>query len=582
MEKKIYAKLVENAQRVFENCDLPCGNYSARDVDKYIGIHVDSVTEHYVDDDGITKTRRYDVPYPGVAENFWKNGQNSMEIIQVQEGTFTCSLPAWRIFAILAKYEKLIPAKNKFTFEKREDREFIAEFIVPKNIGTLVKMTEKKSCRKLDYVCLDLDEKVLVAADGCILSAVKIPKVETFGATGKYLLPTSVVKKGNLVYVEKSPDGKIFANNVICGEGTFPNWKTVFPKFNAKHEIVRLGKEFTALKDAVKGVAKNTEEACDGTKIVHFSGKSGEKSLTVYGRNEVSKRGSSRSASLQMPLPMNVHFVLDADRFILVDCDRMFFKPCGFAIGFVSDGVATILMPCLVDGDETSYYDPHKDCNLDILEMSGIKEVDPVVEDAPVVEISPVVETKNLPVPEKEVEEETPEEIVDVAPEESKELEETPAEPKEIVTVNGIAEGDFVELKIYSGETIIAKVFKFANDKVRLFVGGCTFNFSTNLIAKTDATKKTKPSWLKIGQTMTDGIFVSEIVKINRSSVVFADGVERKYFYLLTDCRPATDEEKNAAREKEVAEIVELEKSKKKSPFGWIRNIIRKAATFSF
>lgn len=578
MERKIYSKLAEKAKEVFDCLEIPSGVYSAKDVNNLIPF-----TTKGVDPEKIS-TPIYD--------GRWK--MDPMETISVSEGSFGCEFKAWRIFAYMAKFEKLVPAKDRVKFEKvAEEGTHCLELVVPKNIGKLPKCVGKDELRPvMDYVCYDVERHALVATDGYVLSVVHCD-CELFSEehkTSMILIDASLIKKDAEISISKTEFGYC-ANNIVINEMRYPKWHAVIPKFHEDEEIKFDKKAWKVLQKAVKEISK----ACK-MEYIHLLADEGNNSITVKGDNAAYNIIQEKNIEVPCVIRKSFHVAVNAKSFAKIDeADSMWIQGGDRALGFTNDKKMMLLMP--TNASEIIPADK-RERNIDLLNLSRIvcKEKDAIIP-APKAEVKeaeekhlPVPVVKSLPVPVVKVEtvpvaipcEITP--IVEKQIEDAEIVEEIKNEPKEVVaekkSVNGISEGDFVSLKIFSGEEIITKVLTFTdNGRVRLFIKSCTFNFSLDEIKPTDAKKKTSPTWLKVGKTITDGKFVSEITKINRSSVEFADGETRKLLYLLTNCRPATEEEKSSVQ---VVTAKEVEMQPKKERFSWIKKIIRKAAIFSF
>jgi len=579
MERKIYAKLAEKAKEVFDCLEIPSGVYSAKDVNNLIPF-----TTKGVDSEKIS-TPIYD--------GRWK--MDPMETISISEGSFGCEFKAWRVFAYMAKFEKLVPAKDRVKFEKvAEEGTPVLNLTVPKNIGKLPKCVGKDELRPvMNYVCYDVERHALVATDGHVLSVVHCDceLLSEEHKTSMILIDASLIKKDAELSISKTEFGYC-TNNIVVSEIKYPKWYAVIPQFH-EDEGIKFSKEaWRVLQKTVKEISK----ACK-MEYIHLFADEGNNSITVKGDNIDYNITQEKNIEVPCVIRKSFHVAVNAKNFAKIDeADSMWIQGGDYALGFSSNENTSILMPSLASGIIAA---DKRERTIDLLELSGIirKEEDAIIP-APKAEVKeaevkhlPVPVVKSLPIPVVKVEtmpvaipcEITP--IVEKQIEDAEIVEEIKNEPEEVAvtekkSVNGISEGDFVSLKIFSGEEIIAKVLTFTdNGRVRLFVKSCTFNFSLDEIKPTDAKKKTSPTWLKAGKALTDGKFVSEITKINRSSVEFADGETRKLLYLLTNCRPATEEEKSSVQ---VVTAKEVEMQPKKERFSWIKKIIRKAAIFSF
>lgn len=568
---KIYHGLVGFAKCVLNNSSMPVGKYTAKQVAK-----------------------SYMRP----------NGYN---MCSVTVGSFTCEVMEGSLFHALERFEKNIKPCDRVIFERVAEKGTpILEFAIPKGIKDVLKAVAKKHDAvlrpQMAGVCLDTEVGVIVASDGGTLTMASV-EVTRFAdeEQTRFVIPVDAFKDAEKVTIEKG-DHSFLCNGIDYINYRYPNFSTVIPQTLGMHISL---KKWSDLTKAAKAVAK-----ISGEDSIIIKGMCGEKKISVESESV------TKNVELSACLTQNVEVKMLIDRIKNMTSGELYVnRNVAMTIG---DGILSMM--CVENAHETEEMLSQDDANT--LMAAGIWKKEcrsefvadnattlPAVvakyenataeieETATIIDIktSKVMETKNLPaivpntLPAVVAVVIAPVAPIEVAPIEDAEIieevvaEEVTAEIAEPVeepqTVNGMAVGDYVTFKTFSGDTLTGKICNFSKNlkKARVIIFGWNkISLPIEALTLSAPGKMQKPSWLKTTTTITNGEITSEISIINRSKVVLADTTEINVKDALLKFRPLTAEEiKAREEEKPSAEVVPIKGN-------WFTRLLRKVALFSF
>lgn len=198
----------------------------------------------------------------------WKM-ENEDEEITISVGSFVCRFIASMVFAALAKFEKLVPSKERVKFTKCEESETVCRISiqVSRKAATVAKFTDKADGARdaLKYVYFDAQRGVLVATNGKRLAVrpVSISNVEgEFPENGLYILPKflkpgsyeiSCIRKGGELLTQTT---NAAGETSLCSfSSRYPNYRSVVPEDGKAIRVLDV-KTFSAF---VKQAAKDKE-----------------------------------------------------------------------------------------------------------------------------------------------------------------------------------------------------------------------------------------------------------------------------------------------------------------------------------
>ena len=195
--------------------------------------------------------------------------ENGYEEITISVESFVCRLIASMVFEVLAKFEKLVPAKERIKFTKREELEIICRISiqVSKEAASVDKFAAKgsKSIGGPRYVYFDAQRGVLVATNGKHLAVrpVSISNIEgKLPENGFYILQ-KFLKAGSyeIACIRKAGESCTLATNAagetsLCSfSGRYQNYRSVIPEGGTAIRVFDV-KSFSAF---VKQSAKDKE-----------------------------------------------------------------------------------------------------------------------------------------------------------------------------------------------------------------------------------------------------------------------------------------------------------------------------------
>jgi len=286
MEKDliIYDGIAKAAARVFDNVVCPAGEYSAKDLVKYLG------TRYY-----------FEIEY-----NEKHVKQN--EIITVSFDGSKCSFPVDRVFDICARFETAlsIPSARRVKFVRAaETRPVAVAFDVPAAAKDIIKAIPAKGDNlrpALNYVCVDTRRRCLAAVNMNVLSVVSVPDMYVSpDAKETYLIDPAVLKtgKGTLFVDEENavngtqtrPNGK---------DHVFPVWDKILPAVSDAQRINLAPETWKQLKKEITAAAKFSDNA---KTLVQISGREDSDKIKVtYLRIfETDKNETKRETFVNLP-----------------------------------------------------------------------------------------------------------------------------------------------------------------------------------------------------------------------------------------------------------------------------------------
>lgn len=237
----IYRAIASKANELFQRVNISAGTYSAKELAE----------------------RKW-----GKECFHWKM-ENEDEEITISVGSFVCRFIASMVFAVLAKFEKLVPTKERIKFTKCEELETICRISiqVSKEAASVSKFVVRWDDVKvaLTYVYFDARRAVLVATNGKRLAVrpVSISNIEgELPENGFYILP-KFLKAGSyeIACIKKAGELCTLATNAagetsLCpSEWRYPDYRRVIPEGGTAIRVLDV-KTFSAF---VKQSAKDKE-----------------------------------------------------------------------------------------------------------------------------------------------------------------------------------------------------------------------------------------------------------------------------------------------------------------------------------
>lgn len=195
--------------------------------------------------------------------------EDGKEEITISVESFVCRFVASMVFAVLAKFEKLVPTKERIKFTKREESETICRISIQisKEAASVAKFAAKgdESREALRYVYLDARRAVLVATNGKRLAVrpVSISNVEGELPENGFYIPPKFLNAGRyeIACIKKAGELFTLATNAagetsLCpSEWRYPNYQSVVPEGGTAIRVLDV-KTFSAF---VKQAAKDKE-----------------------------------------------------------------------------------------------------------------------------------------------------------------------------------------------------------------------------------------------------------------------------------------------------------------------------------
>lgn len=191
------------------------------------------------------------------------------EEITISVESFVCRFIASMVFTVLAKFEKLVPTKERIKFTRCEESETICRLSiqVSREAASIAKFTAKgdKLREALNHIYLDAQRGVLVATNGKRLAVrpVIISNIEgEIPENGFYILP-KFLKAGNyeIACIRKAGELFTLATNAagetsLCpSDWRYPDYRSVIPEGGTAIRVLDV-KTFSAF---VKQSAKDKE-----------------------------------------------------------------------------------------------------------------------------------------------------------------------------------------------------------------------------------------------------------------------------------------------------------------------------------
>lgn len=193
--------------------------------------------------------------------------ENSKEEITISVESFACRFVASMVFTFLARFEKLIPEKDRVKFTRSEESEILCSLSikVSREAAKVAKFASKgdKFRKVLNYVYLDIQRGILVATNGKHLAVrpVNISNIEgEIPENGFYILP-KFLKAGSYKMACIKKAGALFTQTTnaagettLCPSGLrFPDYRSVIPEDGNTIRVLNV-KSFS---DFVKHSAKD-------------------------------------------------------------------------------------------------------------------------------------------------------------------------------------------------------------------------------------------------------------------------------------------------------------------------------------
>ena len=241
MNIAIYRAIAAKANELFRRVKISAGTYSAKELAEQ------------------KKDKKY---------LCWEM-ENGNEEITISVEAFVCRFVASMVFAVLARFEKLVPSKERVKFTKCEESETVCRISiqVSREAATVAKFTDKADGARdaLKYVYFDAQRGVLVATNGKRLAVrpVSISNIEgELPENGLYILP-KFLKAGSyeIACIRKGGELLTQATNAVgetslCSfSGRYPNYRSVIPEDGKAIRVLDV-KTFSAF---VKQAAKDKE-----------------------------------------------------------------------------------------------------------------------------------------------------------------------------------------------------------------------------------------------------------------------------------------------------------------------------------
>lgn len=241
MNIAIYRAIASKANELFQRVKISAGTYSAKELAE----------------------RKW-----GKECFRWKM-ENEDEEITISVGSFVCRFIASMVFAVLAKFEKLVPTKERIKFTKCEELETICRISiqVSKEAASVSKFVARWDDVKvaLTYVYFDARRAVLVATNGKRLAVrpVIISNIEgEIPENGFYILPkflkagsyeiACIKKAGELCTLATDAAGE---TSLCPSEWRYPDYRRVIPEGGTAIRVL----DVKTLSAFVKQSAKDKE-----------------------------------------------------------------------------------------------------------------------------------------------------------------------------------------------------------------------------------------------------------------------------------------------------------------------------------
>lgn len=242
MNITIYRAIASKANELFQRVKISAGTYSAKEL-----------AEQKKDK----------------AFLCWEMEDGKEEII-ISVESFVCRFVASMVFTVLAKFEKLVPTKERIKFTKCEESETVCRLsiLISREAASVANFAAKgnESREALRYVYLDTRRGVLVATNGKRLAVrpVSISNVEgELPENGFYILPkflkagsyeiTCIRKVGELFTLATNAAGE---TSLCPSDWRYPDYRSVIPEGGKTIRVLDV-KSFSAF---VKQSAK--DESC--------------------------------------------------------------------------------------------------------------------------------------------------------------------------------------------------------------------------------------------------------------------------------------------------------------------------------
>lgn len=219
--------------------------------------------------------------------------ENSKEEITISVESFVCRFAAWMVFAILSKFEKLVPAKDRVKFTKCEETAgLVCSFTmdVTKSAIDAAKFVAKTNGYRpvMENVCIDIQGERLTAYDGYKMA---IRPVAIINVSGELLERRAFIRPNDLKNIVGRCEVRIYEKENTyqtevttergetyiceCG-GRFPNVDSISWQPEENQAI-----RFADLKE-LKKIAKDTIKSDCKLQIITDSGR---KSARIVARN---------------------------------------------------------------------------------------------------------------------------------------------------------------------------------------------------------------------------------------------------------------------------------------------------------
>lgn len=370
MNLAILNKLYEIADKVFnEGVNVKEGNYTASDLAKMKDIAFK---------DGYLETESKNV-YDHKCKQFIDKDCFVYPMATVSVLSFVCSFCVVKIFALVARFEKLagIPTKDRQLFVAANNvgnvlRTFDVE--INKDLGKLAKFAAKDELRPImNNICLDIRNHRAVASDGHVLQVRQFAVCagsawdESYGAFYP-LIPANEWKKmcalsgkgAKLVckLVEKN-ENEIYWICECCGitskyaQNRYPNYISVIPNVD-KSKCLQLDKKTW---NAAKKWVKSTKMTIDALTIIH---KEGSDSVQfVLQDNDFGTKNVAEFPCIGTPNEYYYVCVKASTLVKIVDEFNLYLpESADRALEYISEKVITLQMPLLAN-DMEYYYLAH-------------------------------------------------------------------------------------------------------------------------------------------------------------------------------------------------------------------------------
>lgn len=388
MNLAILNKLYEIAHKVFaEGCKVPDGSYNATDLAK--------LKECAFKSDYLKTESKNVYDYKG--KQFIDKDCFVYPMATVSVLSFVCSFCVVKIFALVARFEKLagIPTKDRQLFVAANNvgnvlRTFEVE--INKDLGKLAKFAAKDELRPImNNICLDIRNHRAVASDGHVLQVRQFAVCagsawdESYGAFYP-LIPANEWKKmcalsgkgAKLVckLVEKNENERYWMCE-CCGitskyaQNRYPNYISVIPNVD-KSKCLQLDKKTW---NAAKKWVKSTKMTIDALTIIH---KEGSDSVQfVLQDNDFGTKNVAEFHCIGTPNEYYYVCVKASTLVKIVDEFNLYLpESADRTLEYISEKVITLQMPLLAN-DMEYYYLAHnnKSDAFDIAEFPTKEQI---------------------------------------------------------------------------------------------------------------------------------------------------------------------------------------------------------------